>query len=53
LFLLDNLYLQAFVNVLPLPHQLFVQSVLPSRQMACDAINTQTTTTTDATYIML
>jgi hypothetical protein len=50
---LDNLFLLEFVNAHHLPHQLFVQSVLPSRQMACDAINTQTTTTTDATYTML
>jgi hypothetical protein len=53
LCLLDNLFLLELVNALHLPHQLFVQSVLPSRQMACDVINTQTTTTTDATYIML
>jgi hypothetical protein len=50
---LDNLFLPELVNALHLPHQLFVLSVLPLRQMAFDVINTQTTTTTDATYITL
>jgi hypothetical protein len=50
---LDNLCLLEFVNALHLPHQLFVLSVLLSRQMVCDAINTQHMMTTDATYIML
>jgi hypothetical protein len=53
LFLLDNLFLLELVNALHLLHQLFVLSVLPLRQMACDAINTQTTTITDATSTML
>jgi hypothetical protein len=50
---LDNLFLLELVNALHLPHQLFVLSVLPLRQMAFDVINTQTMTTTDATYITL
>jgi hypothetical protein len=50
---LDNLFLPELVNALHLPHQLFVLSVLLSKQMAFDVINTQTTTTTDATYITL
>jgi hypothetical protein len=53
LFLLDNLFLPELVNALHLPHQLFVLSVLPLRQMASDVINMQTTTITDATFIML
>jgi hypothetical protein len=53
LFLLDNLCLLEFVNALHLPHQLFVLSVLLSKQMASDVTNTQTTTITDATFIML
>jgi hypothetical protein len=50
---LDNLCLLELVNALHLPHQLFVLSVLLLRQMDDPATNTQTTTTTDATYIML
>jgi hypothetical protein len=53
LFLLDNLYLPEFANALHLLHQLFVLSVLPLRQMAFDAINTQHMMITDATYTML
>jgi flagellar biosynthesis protein FliR len=50
---LDNLFLLELVNALHLPHQLFVLSVLLSRQMDDPATNTQTTTITDATYTML
>jgi flagellar biosynthesis protein FliR len=50
---LDNLCLPEFVNALHLPHQLFVLSVLLLRQMDDPATNTQTTTTTDATFTML
>jgi hypothetical protein len=53
LFLLDNLFLPELVNALHLPHLLFVLSVLPLRQMAFDAINTQTTMITDVTSTML
>jgi hypothetical protein len=53
LFLSDNLCLPEFVNAHHLPHQLFVLSVLPLRQMASDVTNTQTTMTTYATYTML
>jgi hypothetical protein len=53
LYLLDNLYLLEFVNVLPLPHLLLVLSVLQLSQMEHNVTNMQHMTTTDVISITL